>query len=691
MGYGRFDYLNYLRQHQLSVGHRFHPVFEAVENGFNAIDELKPPRCGLVRIVVRRLNEQKLLDLPEDARVSATPSAITGFDVIDNGIGITQQHWDAFETVYTKYKAKVGGKGVGRLSYLQAFERAEVESRFIDGVAKTRRFSVVRSENGTVNESVSVDEEHSEATGTTVRLMEMEPRLRDKTAKRLDAIAAEFVKHFFKRLSMPGGTRCVIEDEWDGQKIDLRQFCNDRFVLASEVEPIKINGHQFSVTHTRCRTRVASRHEVLLCAKERVVRPVDLPLSCTTTRAALKVDGSQFFYVAFVSGDILNQKVSDDRLGFSLPERDAPESEEVGMLFPLNEQLPSLEAIAAKVAESAQKFLQSVLDPLREAHRTRIEAFCKRNVVFRPILKHRREKLMNIPVGLPDEEFERAVWNVYHEWKSDIRSRFKKMAETVRLNAAALVEYRTRYSEILRDLSEMAFHELADYVTDRRAVIDFLDDRLKQSKNGKFQDEDAVHDIFFPRKQTSDDVGWDESNLWLIDERLAYQQFVASDIEWSRHGMSDSESKDRPDIAVYYDKFFDATFAFAGGDRPFTSVTLIEFKKPERTQYTDTQNPVFQVLKYIREIRASKALTNSGHTFRVGPESPIHVYIICHMVEELRPYVEPHNPIESPNSEGFIFHLGPQNALVQFVSFEKIISDAMKRNEVFFRKLGIDA
>lgn len=155
--------------------------------------------------------------------------------------------------------------------------------------------------------------------------------------------------------------------------------------------------------------------------------------------------------------------------------------------------------------------------------------------------------------------------------------------------------------------------------------------------------------------------------------------------------MSDSDSKDRPDIAAYYDKFFDATFAFAGGDRPFTSVTLIEFKKPERTRYSDTQNPVFQVLKYIREIRARKALTNDRHTFQVLPGSPIHVYVICHMVDELLPYIRQQNPIESPDGEGFIFHLGFDNALVQFVSFEKIISDAKKRNDVFFRKLGIDA
>ncbi len=691
MSFGRFDYLNYLRQHQLSGAHRFQPVFEAVENGFNAIDELKPTDGGVVRILVRRTHDQKVLEMSDEERALATPSPISSFEVLDNGIGITAKHWDAFETVYTKHKATVGGKGIGRLSYLQAFERAEVESYFSDDTTKVRRFDIERSETGITNEVLTAEKESSSKSGTLVRLLNFEPRLQDKAPKRLDAIAAEFVRHFFKRLSMPGGAACLIEDEWDKQTIDLRNFCRERFVIATESEPLEIDGHSFSIVHTRCRARVARRHEVLLCANGRVVCPFDLPTSCTTTKESLKTNGIPFFYVAFVSGEILNQKVTDDRLSFSLPINEDQDPQQQTLPFSTEGQLPLLSTIVNKVAKSAQRFLKSDLDPLLDAHRQRIEEFCTKNVLFRPVLKHRREKLMLIPVGLPDDEFERAVWSVYHEWKSDIRSRFKKMADSVRQNAEALRDYRALYGDILRELSEMAFHELAGYVTDRRAVIDFLDDRLKQSSTGKFQDEDAIHDIFFPRKQTSDDIGWDESNLWLIDERLAYQQFVASDLSWSRHGMSNSESKDRADIAIYYDRFFDATFAFAGGERPFTSVTLIEFKRPERTRYTDTENPVFQVLKYIREIRNSNAITNEGHTFRVSRESPIHVYVICHMVEELRPYVEQHNPIEAPNGEGFIFHLGIQNALIQFISFEKLISDAKKRNDVFFRKLGIDA
>ena len=72
---------------------------------------------------------------------------------------------------------------------------------------------------------------------------------------------------------------------------------------------------------------------------------------------------------------------------------------------------------------------------------------------------------------------------------------------------------------------------------DCKAVTDFLWDRLKADDNGKFKDENAIHDIFFPRNSTTNDIAWDESNLWLIDERMVFQQFAASDTSLRSHGL----------------------------------------------------------------------------------------------------------------------------------------------------------
>jgi len=185
-------------------------------------------------------------------------------------------------------------------------------------------------------------------------------------------------------------------------------------------------------------------------------------------------------------------------------------------------------------------------------------------------------------------------------------------------------------------------------------------------------------------------VAWEESNLWLVDERMAYQQFVASDKALRSHGTVATESLGRPDVASYYDAAFDLTFAFAEGTYQFSSVCLIEFKKPERTSYDETENPVTQVIRYIREIRDQKAITKDRHTFRIAPSTPIFVHVICHIVDELRPFLKPYPCIESPDGQGVILHMPGFNALIEIITFEKLIADARKRNDIFFEKLGVE-
>lgn len=458
-------------------------------------------------------------------------------------------------------------------------------------------------------------------------------------------------------------------------------------VLEKTDESVVVGSHSLRVTHTKCRMRVADKHQVHLCADSRVVSSHAVGCNHIPSKNSLANGDSKYFYVAFVEGDILDQEATQDRLGFMLPDEAANGA---GELSYGESALPTIDEIIEAVGCAARQFLKADIDPLLEQHKKRIVAYCKADVVYRPLLKQQIDQLMLIPVNLPDAEFSQAIWRVYHEWKAEVRQRFNQMARTVRENVRDLEVYRDSYRDALRDLNQMAMHELAMYITDRRAVIDFLWDRLKASKSGKFQDEDAIHDIFFPRKETSMDIAWDESNLWLIDERLAFQQFTASDIPL-RDQMPDSDSRQRPDVNLLYDRVFDQTFAFTDSElTPFNSVTLIEFKKPERTNYDEKENPVAQAVRYIKEIRSKKVVTHSGHTFRISENAPIHIHVICHIVDELKAHIDIYNPIATPDGEGLIMYLTHYKAYIQVYSFEKLIADARKRNEGFFKKLGID-
>lgn len=107
------------------------PLFEAVSN---AIHSTQAKFGGISaregKIVVTVSTDRKKED------VWAT--------VEDNGVGLDAKNYEAFRTTDTDNKIAMGGKGVGRLLWLDCFENIDVKSIFSDeGLIKQRSFKFV--------------------------------------------------------------------------------------------------------------------------------------------------------------------------------------------------------------------------------------------------------------------------------------------------------------------------------------------------------------------------------------------------------------------------------------------------------------------------------------------------------------------------------------------------------------------
>ena len=50
--------------------------------------------------------------------------------ITDNGIGFVSHNYESFCTSDSDYKVEIGGKGVGRINWLKAFEVAYISSVF---------------------------------------------------------------------------------------------------------------------------------------------------------------------------------------------------------------------------------------------------------------------------------------------------------------------------------------------------------------------------------------------------------------------------------------------------------------------------------------------------------------------------------------------------------------------------------
>jgi hypothetical protein len=107
------------------------PLFEAISNSIHSVQaKFGETVTGDGRVVVTVDTNRK-----KDA-VWAT--------VEDNGLGLDARNWDAFTTTDTDNKLSIGGKGVGRLLWLDCFERVHVNTVFArDGGLIRRIFDFV--------------------------------------------------------------------------------------------------------------------------------------------------------------------------------------------------------------------------------------------------------------------------------------------------------------------------------------------------------------------------------------------------------------------------------------------------------------------------------------------------------------------------------------------------------------------
>jgi hypothetical protein len=226
---------------------------------------------------------------------------------------------------------------------------------------------------------------------------------------------------------------------------------------------------------------------------------------------------------------------------------------------------------------------------------------------------------------------------------------------------------------------------LAEYVLLRKSIIDILD-RFSGFQDGTEKNylEEAIHKLVIPMRTDSAALGFEDHNLWLVDDRLAFFSHFASDRPFK--SFTDHTSKDRPDIALFYDT------CFAWREQDITNtVVLVEFKRPGRDDYSDGDNPLRQLVGYIRKFQNTTSLKDTrGNTLSPRlKNAAFHCYIVADLTDSLRACFDGYPFHETPDGEGLVGYLRSPDAFVEVISYSKLLSDAKMRNAIFFKRLGI--
>jgi len=659
------------------------PLFEAVVNSIHAIEEADiTPENGIITVEIVRKQKQNQLNL-EDSKKKRGPEAledIIGFTVTDNGIGFTDANMESFHTLDTDHKATKGGRGVGRLLWLKAFKSAHVVSVFgaSDGKLAVRTFDF--------DAPHGVDNEHKEdaAPGasrqTVVHLDDFQVKYRDNSRKTLNAIAECIVEHCLWYFVRQGGAPKITVFDADG-RVALDGLYEGRMHSSAVADALTINGVAFDLIHVKLRSNSLSAHAIAFCADNRLVIEEKLEGKIPGLHGRIADEKGEFIYECYVSSAFLDEAKRPERTGFDIPET-------IDALFE-NTDI-ALPQIRAAVIEKAAAHLAPFLTENLKRSKERIEKFVSQRAPrYRPIMARIPEGSLNIDPDISDKELDVTL----HKHLAEIETQLLEEGHDIMVPGQSENpdEYRKRLADYLSKANDLKRSDLANYVSHRKVILDLLGLAIQRKADGKYAREDLIHGLIMPMQKTSDEVMPDSCNLWLIDERLAFHNYLASDKTLHSMPITKCEDTKEPDLCAL--NVYDNPILVSEGTKlPLASIVVVEIKRPMRDDASagEEDDPVEQAIGYLNRIRNGQVQTPQGRPIPQSMDIPGFCYILADITLKLQERCRIHHDLKWTHDHlGFFGYKENCNAFIQVISFDQLVNAAKERNRIFFDKLGL--
>lgn len=632
------------------------PLFEAISNSLHAIydrfgDE-KFAELGQIHIEVIRAEPQNGEEPP-----------ITGFIIKDNGIGLNKANYKSFRTPFSQHKLKRGGKGIGRLGWLKVFKTIAVQSLFKnDSKLEAIEFDFVLREKNQIDLKESLEPARGKI-GTTISLTNFVDEFGSRCPVKTDTVVQRIIAHFLPIFAGDKSPKILLQDNIE---IDIRQEFKAKIIESLEqLLEIEIAGdiHPILVRHMKChksvRPRGRTNNWMCFCANDRGVKEYGID-----DQLGLKALDDEMIYVGTVTGDFLDAHVNPQRTDF---------------IFDAEEGKMIRRQVAASVRDFLKKYIENVLS-VKKQLTTELIRKNPQYMYLRPELDAFVESLQ---ANSNDEEkifIEMSQHRFRRQRRFNGIKREIDKAPEYNFELAEKVEYYRTY------IQEDKKGNLAEYVAKRKAVLDLLD-KLRGfncETDGRHHLENAVHELICPMRTASDRLEVDDHNLWILDDRLAFYNFFASDLPIK--SFTNADSGREPDLALFYD----SCLAWRENERLTDTVILIEFKRPGLETFTDKNDPFIQLMDYVSLFQSSTTVKDrSGKVISgIGRNTAFHCYIVADLTDgltkRLRGRFDP-----TPDGKGLFGYTRNPDTYSEVIPYDKLLFDAQMRNAIFFDKLGI--
>lgn len=647
-------------------------------NSIHAIEELTE-NSGKEFIIIEIIrSDQTEVSLGDTKKPGPeTKPDIVSIKIKDSGIGFNEQNMQSFCTLDSEYKANKGCKGVGRLLWLKVFERVHVESDYLEeGIIYHRHFDFDADKGIHNDRKAQSNASHS---STTISLINMKDIYRQHARKNIETIAKDILNHCLWYYIRPGGAPSIkVKDE--ETEVDLDNIFEDLMVTQESPTFIQIGNHQFSLTHILLSPRSANDHTLAYCAGNRVVTEEKLRKHISGLYGRLKKNSDEFIYYCYVTSPYLDENVRIERTGFDI-EYDYPDIFQDDSL--------TFKQIESPILECIKSYLTDYIQHNIEAGRAHIKKYVDTIAPkYKPILPLIPPEELIVDPDTSEKDLDLFL----HSKTRDIEQACIKEGHELLKNSSFrdTEQYMDRFNIYKATIKELNKSKLADYVINRKSVIDLLEKALEWDSTGKYSRENIVHDLIMPRGKTSDTENPDTINLWLIDEKLTFHNYLASDKTIKSNPLIDSECTKQPDILAL--KGFDIPILISETNQfPLPSITIIEIKRPQRNDYNEGEDrdPIEQALEYIEKIREGRSKTDVGRPIPSSEAIPGFCYIVADLTPTLRKRCKIHALQMTSDELGYFGYQPQYKTYIEVYSFDRLVKEAKERNRAFFDKLGL--
>jgi hypothetical protein len=627
------------------------PLFEAVMNSIHAVEE----RFGRDALSSGQIDVSILRNEEGDC---------IGFIVTDNGVGFNSKNLLSFERMDSQTKREIGGKGVGRLLWLKVASSVRVQSVYeADGTARRIEFTFCLDH--PTKDFVESAAPPGSKVGSTVELSPLFSEFVAVSPRKLSTIANRVLAHFisyFVNLSHP---RITISDasgsidlfdqfaESTERDQDYKFECEvgaskEKFVLHCFLLPKAISDDE------------KSTNALFLGANGRAVKRFDMDAVL-----GLKAIDGKFAFLGYVESEALDRSANDTRTDFSISEEE-------------------IDKIVDTAKDLAKSFLAPEIEKIRVKQVQTVLALRSEHPRFLSIARDAQEFAQSLHLSMQNEE------EIYVELSRQSLRTYKRRRTAFNKSVKnKLPDIAEKAKAFVSGLQQESVSSLAEYVMKRKLILNVFEESLKYTDIDaeKSEYEQVLHEIICPLKSTADDLNYEDHNLWILDDRLAFFSYFNSDVQLKRQVNGSDGDTSRPDLSL-----FDLGLGFEVKDAS-QPVTIVEFKRPKRDNYTLDDNPITQVRKYVQKIKqAGEVVKYDGTPLRtVDSNTPFMCHIVADITESRKSVMRDLGPFHQKAGTGSYYRWDDAYGIfIEVSSFREVLTSAKLRNEAFFDKLGVN-